>query len=124
MRSFKVKEALQKKTFVVDKLNVKKWIYTNFKLNVMPNLHIVDRYLKTLESFGVKNDGLGLDYFISEEDRVKEKDIPTSHQAGYIGIVIGAALNTKKYPTHKIKRLCEMLNHPIMLLGGLEDADE
>jgi len=124
MRSFKVKEALGKKAFSVDKLNTKKWIYTNFKLNILPQVHIVDRYLKTVESFGIKNDGVGLDYFIAEEDRVKESDIPTSHHAGYVGIVIGAALNTKKYPMHKIKKLCELLNHPIMLLGGLEDADE
>jgi len=124
MRSFKVKEALGKKTFSVDKLNARKWIYTNFKLNVLPPVHIVDRYMKVVESFGIKNDGVGLDYFISEDDRVKESDIPTSHHAGYIGIVIGAALNTKKYPMHKIKRLCEMIDHPIMLLGGLEDADE
>jgi ADP-heptose:LPS heptosyltransferase len=38
--------------------------------------------------------------------------------------VIGAALNTKKYPFHHVKRLCELLEHPIVLLGGLEDADE
>lgn len=124
MRSLKVKDALGKKAFVVDKLNVRKWLLTSFKLNLLPSVHIVDRYLKTVESFGVKNDGVGLDYFIAPEDYVKDHDIPASHQAGYIGIVIGAALNTKKYPFHKIKRLCELLNHPIMLLGGLEDADE
>jgi len=38
--------------------------------------------------------------------------------------VIGAALNTKKYPIHKVKAICETLDHPIILLGGLEDADE
>ncbi len=44
--------------------------------------------------------------------------------AGYVGMVIGAALNTKKYPFHHVKKLCELLDHPIVLLGGLEDADE
>ncbi len=124
MRSFKVKEALRRKSFSVDKLNIKKWIYTNFKWNLLPPTHIVDRYMKTVESFGVVNDGAGLDYFIPDSDRVKESDIPASHHAGFIGIVIGAALNTKKYPMHKVKKLCELLNHPIILLGGLEDADE
>ena len=60
---------------------------------MMPDVHIVDRYMKTVESFGVTNDGEGLDYFIPAEDAVKENDIPASHQAGYIGLVIGAALN-------------------------------
>jgi len=124
MRSFKVKEALGKEAFSFEKLNVKKWVYTNFKWNMLPPVHIVDRYMKTVESMGVVNDGAGLDYFIPDADRIKETDLPTSHQAGYIGIVIGAALNTKKYPMNKLKRLCELIDHPIILLGGLEDADE
>src|SRR5215467_7627142 len=57
VRSFKVKEALRTKSFAVDKLNFKKWVYTNFKLNLLPPVHIVDRYMKTVESFGVKDDG-------------------------------------------------------------------
>ncbi len=91
---------------------------------MLPNIHIVERYMKTLEKFGVKDDGAGLDYFIPPEEHVKEKDIPASHLAGYIGIVIGAALNTKKYPTHKLKILCETIDHPVILMGGMEDADE
>jgi ADP-heptose:LPS heptosyltransferase len=124
LRSAKVKDALKTKSFSYHKLNVRKWIYTSFKWNTLPDVHIVDRYLSTVAHFGIKNDGAGLDYFIAPEDLIKESDLPTSHQAGYVGVVIGAALNTKKYPIHKVKTLCEMLDHPIILLGGLEDADE
>ena len=124
LRTLKVKDALKVKSFSFDKLNLKKWIYTSFKWDLMPDIHIVDRYMATVSSFGVRNDGAGLDYFISKEDILNESDIPTSHQAGFIGIVIGAALNTKKYPFHHVKQLCEMLEHPVILLGGLEDADE
>jgi ADP-heptose:LPS heptosyltransferase len=104
-----------------NKLNPQKWLLTNFKVNTLPDIHIVDRYLAAAASLGVKNDGLGLDYFISPSDRVKETDIPTAHSAGYIGIVIGAALNTKKLPLHKVKALCAAIDHPIMLMGGKED---
>jgi ADP-heptose:LPS heptosyltransferase len=124
LRSMKVKDALRVKSFSYNKLNVQKWIYTSFKINMLPKVHIVDRYMETVESFGVKNDGAGLDYFIAREDVINETDLPTSHSAGYIGVVIGAALNTKKYPFHHVKKLCELLDHPIVLLGGLEDADE
>jgi ADP-heptose:LPS heptosyltransferase len=124
LRSMKVKDALKVKSNSYEKLNVKKWIYTNFKWNLLPDVHIVDRYMDTVKEFGVKNDGNGLDYFIAKEDIINESDLPTSHSAGYIGVVIGAALNTKKYPFHHLKRLCELLDHPIILLGGLEDADE
>jgi len=124
LRSLKVKRALETRSISFKKLNIEKWIYVNSKINILPNIHIVERYMQTLEKFNVKNDGRGLDYFIPETERVKEKDIPVSHLAGYIGIVIGAALNTKKYPMHKLKMLCETVDHPIVLMGGMEDADE
>lgn len=123
-RTLRVKRALDKQSFSFDKLNIKKWLLTSFKINHMPDVHIVDRYLDTLKSFNIKNDGQGLDYFIPEKDQVKEEDIPASHHAGYIGVVIGAALNTKKYPLHKLKELCTLIDHPIILLGGKEDREE
>ncbi len=123
LRSLRVKKVLGKKSFSFYKLNIQKFIYTNLKWNVLPDVHIVDRYMKTLRSFDVKNDGAGLDYFIAKKEEVNEKDIPASHHAGYIGIVIGAAHNTKKYPQHKLKELCEQLDHPIILFGGKEDSE-
>jgi ADP-heptose:LPS heptosyltransferase len=72
----------------------------------------------------VRNDGAGLDYFIPKKDELKPQDIPMSHQAGYIGLVIGAALATKKLPFHKLKELCTLIEHPLVLLGGPEDAAE
>ena len=122
VRTLKVKKALGKVAFSFDKLNVPKWLYTNFKWNRMPDVHIVERYMDTLRSFGVRNDGQGLDYFIPAADELKPNDIPTAHQAGYIGVVIGAALATKQLPLHKLKELCTILQHPLILLGGPEDA--
>ncbi|MEP6748684.1 MAG: glycosyltransferase family 9 protein [Bacteroidota bacterium] len=123
LRTAKVKRALQKQAFSFDKLNVKKWLLTTFKINKMPAVHIVDRYMETVASFGIKNDGAGLDYFVPQADAVKEMDIPTSHQAGYIGLVIGAAHNTKKYPLHKLEAFCKSVGHPVIVLGGKEDAE-
>jgi len=122
LRTAKVKRALQKQTFSFNKLNWQKWLLTAFKINKLPPVHIVDRYMETVKSFGIKNDGAGLDYFIRTEDVVKETDIPTSHLAGYIGLVIGAAHNTKKYPLHKLEAFCTSIKHPVIVLGGPEDA--
>ena len=123
VRTLKVKQALGKKAFSFKKLNIEKWLLTNFKWDRMPDVHIVDRYLETVSQFGVRNDGGGLDYFIPEKDKVKESDIPTAHQAGYIGIVIGAAHNTKMLPLHKSIELCSAISHPIILLGGKDDSE-
>lgn len=124
IRTLKVKKALNKKAFSFNKLNIEKWLYVNFKWNVMPDMHIVDRYMNTLKGFGVVNDEKGLDYFIPESEHVKEDDIPTTHLAGYVGLVIGGAHGTKKYPVHKWKEFCEEFEHPVMLLGGKEDQDQ
>jgi ADP-heptose:LPS heptosyltransferase len=122
LRTARVKRALKKKSFSFYKLNIEKYIYTSLKLNLLPKMHIVDRYMKTVESFGVKNDGLGLDYFIAAQDEIQKDDIPLSHRAGYIGCVIGGAHGTKKWPVHKWKDFCQMMDHPIILLGGKEDT--
>jgi heptosyltransferase-2 len=120
-KSALVKKSLGVKSFSVNKLNIRKYLLTAFKLNLLPKVHIVDRYLKTVESFGVKNDGKGLDYFISKEEETHKQDIPGSHYAGYIACVIGAAHGTKKWPVHKWKEFCSQVDHPVILLGGPED---
>lgn len=122
LRTLKIKRALKVKSFSFNKLNLQKWLLTNFKINRMPDVHIVDRYLETVQSFGVKNDNKGLDYFIPKDEETKQADLPHSHHLGYIGLVIGAAHNTKRLPLHKLKELCSALHHPIVLLGGPEDA--
>jgi len=122
VKTLKVKHALKKKSFSFAKLNIEKYIYTSLKVNVLPDIHIVDRYLKTVEFFGVKNDGAGLDYFITTQEETTKSDIPVSHYAGYIACVIGAALGTKRWPVHKWKEFCEKIDHPVILLGGKEDT--
>ena len=122
-KTLRVKSALKKKSYSFYKLNIEKYLYTAFKINFLPKVHIVDRYLKTVESFGVKNDGAGLDYFISKADEIRREDIPASHSVGYVACVIGAALGTKKWPIDRWKEFCTKIKFPVILLGGPEDAE-
>jgi ADP-heptose:LPS heptosyltransferase len=122
LRTLRIKRALKGIPFYsFDKLNAQKWVYTSFKINLLPHKHIVDRYMEAVESLGVVNDGLGLDYFIPENDVVEDSDIPFSHSQGYISIAIGAAHFTKKLPVDKLKKLCAYITYPVILLGGNED---
>jgi heptosyltransferase-2 len=122
LRTLRIKNLIRDIPFYsFNKLNIKKWIYTTFKINRMPPVHIVDRYMATVEKLGVVNDGLGLDYFIPENEKVKEGDIPFSHLQGYVAVAIGAAHNTKKLPVEKLKELVEKMTFPVILLGGKED---
>ena len=125
LRTLRIKRFLKNvKAFSFDKLNIKKFIYTNFKINTLPEKHIVDRNLETVASLGIVNDGLGLDYFIPEKDTITQKDLPASKMLGYIAVVIGAALATKKMPLHKLKELCTAIKHPIILLGDKGDQED
>lgn len=121
-RSAKIRHKLNVTSHTIDKLSVQKFLLTRLSVNVMPKRHITQRSLDTVKPLGVKDDGLGLDYFIPREDVVQPKDIPTSHHAGFIAIVIGGSYYTKKLPVKKLQELCYKIDHPVILLGGEEDA--
>ena len=122
-RSGKVKRALNKPSHTIDKLDWKKFLLTKLHINLMPGRHITQRSLDTIRPFGIKDDGGGLDYFIPEKDKVRDDDIPASHHAGYIAIVIGASYATKKLPVFKLQEICQKLDHPVILIGGKEDNE-
>ena len=62
------------------KLNFKKFLLTTFKINLMPDIHIVDRYFDAVKELGVKNDLKGLDFFISPENKYDIAQLPASFQ--------------------------------------------
>jgi ADP-heptose:LPS heptosyltransferase len=124
LRTLRVKKALKVPSFSFNKLNIQKLIFVKLKWNVMPRVHIIDRYLETVRSLGVTNDGEGMDYFIPASGEIKITDIPASHQLGFIAIVIGASFFTKKLPVYKLQELCRELEYPVILLGAKEEYDE
>lgn len=123
LRTLQTKLLLRKRSSTFKKLNFKKWLLVQFKLDVMPKLHVVDRYMDTVKHLGVKNDEQGLDYFIPAKDEVDLQTLPITYQQGYIGFVIGAKHFTKQLPVEKIISICKKINQPLVLLGGKEDRD-
>jgi ADP-heptose:LPS heptosyltransferase len=105
----------------VHKLNIKKFLFTKLKLNTLPDKSIVDRYMHTARKLNITNDGQGLDYYIPEESKIEQKDLPMSHSAGYISFVIGGTHTTKKMPVEKWIALAQAIDYPIILQGGQED---
>ncbi len=123
LRTTLIKKSLRIKSSSFKKLNVQKWIRVNFKIDLLPNKHVVDRYFQTIEKLKVSKDSLGLDYFIPEKDEVDLQWLPEEFQAGYVAVVIGGKYGTKKLPVEKIIELCDRINRPVVLLGGNEDSD-
>lgn len=122
IRTQRIKLALGVKSYSFDKLNVQKWLLTQFKFNVMPPVHIVDRYLATVAPLGVLNDERGLDYFIPYRDEIEADWLPPSHRAGFVAFAIGGQHATKRLPLSRLIELCQKINYPTILLGGPEDA--
>ena len=104
------------KLYRFNKLNGKKWLLTNLKINRLPKVHIVDRYLAAAAALGVKNDGQGLDYFLGPEDIVVPEQFGLPRE--YLAFVIGAAHATKRLPEDQILAICQACPYPIILLGG------
>ncbi len=120
-RTFAIRRLMRVKSYSFDKLNIQKWMMVNFKINRLPNVHIVDRYLASVAKLGVVDDGAGLDYYIPAVQQIQTEQIPETHRKGYVAIAIGAAHFTKRYALKHLIELCQILKQPIILLGGPED---
>lgn len=121
-RTSRIKWALKVPSSTYKKETWRKWLLTKFGVNQMMRRHIVQRSLDAVLPLGVVDDGKGLDYFLSEQDEVAYSDLPTSHLAGYVALVIGASYATKQLPPEKLRELCADIPYPIILIGGPEDA--
>ena len=121
LRTLRLKKALNISSKSFPKYNIQKWLLVNLKIDRMPKMHIVDRYMETVSSLGVVNDAKGLDYFIPETSKVDLSRLPEIQSNGYVGIVIGGKHATKMMPILKLIELCDSLSEPIVLLGGPED---
>lgn len=117
-RSNRVKSRLKIPAFTFNKLNIQKFLLVNFKINLLPEKHIVDRYLETVSVFDVENDGEGLDYFIPEEEAFKKEQLPQLFHNGYVAFVIAGTYFTKKLPPEKVLEICNKIDYPVLLLGG------
>ena len=124
LRSKGIIFSLKKPATSFSKLNFKKWLYVNLKINLLPKIHIVDRYFEAVKPFDVVNDGEGLDYFIPEKEEVNIADFPENFRNGFIGMVVGSKQATKQIPPEKIISLCNKIQYPVILLGGKEDFNK
>lgn len=126
LKSFRIKKGLNSTEISFDKLNVKKWMFVNFKINKLPQRHLVDRYFDAVNSLKIKDDGQGLDYFILPEDEYDA--IGLVEGIKYQVLVMGANHFTKRIPLDKCIEIIERsASVNTVLLGGndvIEMANE
>lgn len=125
LRSKRVTTALGvKRTHTFPKLNARKWVLANLRVNLMPEESIVARYFEAVAPLGVRNDGQGLDFFIPREAETTPDDIPFGHSVGFVACVIGGSYATKQLPVEQWRKLVEAVPYPVILLGGQEDRPD
>lgn len=118
LRTRILKGLLDIPAFSFDKLNAEKMLLVQTGINTLPAVHITQRYLQTLESVGIRNDGKGLDYFFPPD--FKPNNVPALPEK-FVAFAIGAQHGTKRLPNHKIVDICKGITLPVVLLGGKED---
>ena len=123
LRTRIIKLRLRIPSFTFKKINWKKWLMVNLKINKLPSVHIVERYMDTVKALGVKTDQQGLDYFIPEKDDVPLDWLPNEFRNGFVVYAIGGQHETKKLSVQRMIELCDKINKPIILIGGKEDAE-
>jgi ADP-heptose:LPS heptosyltransferase len=123
LRSLRVKLALRVSAFSFDKLNFKKWVLVNFGKNILPNRHIVHRYMDTVSALGVQYDGNGLDFHLPAAlDDSKINDFTNSWcNQSFVAFVLGATHATKRLPISKVIEICKEISIPVVLIGGPDE---
>lgn len=101
----------------VDKLNLQKWLLTYLKLNKLPNLHLVDRYIFTFRDLGIKNDQNNTVFSIPKSAEIDLKHYDLVH-GSFLAVVMGGQFATKKLPVASLIQVLTNCNLPIALLGG------
>jgi heptosyltransferase-2 len=124
LRSRSIRKKLGVLSFHVNKQNFRKWIQVNLNMWKGPIEHIVDRYLNTLKTFKLENDGRGLEYFIPSTMKTIQDLLPEEFiQEGYTVVAVGGAHEGKRWSEENWKELSEKLHDErIVWIGGKEDS--
>jgi ADP-heptose:LPS heptosyltransferase len=123
VRSSRIKLALGLRSHTFFKLNWRKWLLVKFKVNYLPELHVVHRYLATCRTLGVKYDGKGLDFFPEPETTLPVELQNQLAGRAYDVFAVGGTYKTKKLPPEKMRELFGKLSRQMVLIGDEADGE-
>lgn len=107
----------------LNKLNLRKWIIVNLGIDLLPKRHVVERYMDTVRSFGISEDGRGCEYFLPESARGKHM-LPDAFQSGYVLFALGGAHEGKRMSVPQWREIINQTRSPIVLVGGMADRND
>ena len=120
LRTIRLKLALGVPSISFDKINVQKWLRVKTRINILPKIHLVDRYFQSMKRIDVANDGNGLEYYHGLTEYDTAQFLPTEP---YVALVLGATYYTKRIQESKLRIIISTTRLPCVLLGGADVAD-
>jgi len=123
-RSAMAKKRVKTLNFTVDKMNWKKYFLTGLGIRRFKIPHIVDRYLETIKGFGLKDDGLGLDFFVPQNDMIIPRSLDGKLDGKIVAFAVGGKHLGKVMPQEMQSDICSKINAPIALVGHGDADDE
>ena len=112
------------RVFTYDALNLKKWLYTQFKVDKLPNKHITDSFYELVGPLGIKADALGLDFFLNKEDKLPADLTSLLSANDFVVFSLTAAYATRQLPLTRMIELCDKMNRPVVLIGEEKDKEK
>ena len=122
VRTLRLKRALKTRSFAFPKENIRKFLLTQFKYNILPKVHVVDRYFEAVKHLGVIPDGLGCEIVLTEKDRINLAEYQLTEKQ-FLAVAMGAQFATKQLPIDLLVRCLAPIPQPIVLLGGEMDSE-
>lgn len=125
--------AAPKEAVIINKRMWARWQLVKFKRNVYSAIvSVADRYLETLQPFGINDDGKGLEIFIPDEIQFgissKLAAMRLSKFNKVIGLCPGAKHFTKRWQKEKFAelgiRLAQEFGAKILIFGGNDDKGD
>ncbi len=118
---------------VMDKRKFERWLLVNLKRNAYDdNLTVAERYIETVEKYGIKNDDKGLEIFIPDstlfEISGKMGKLRLNQFEKVIGVCPGSKHFTKRWQKEKFAevaaRAAKNFNAKILLFGGEDEKED
>lgn len=131
-RSAFLRSAASSTVLKVNKRRLARFFLINFKWNIYRSAPPVPtRYLETVRSLGIADDGEGLELFIPEETRARVRDqlskAGVDGQGQAVGLCPGAKHATKRWLREDFEQLAVALvkedNVRLLLFGGRDDQE-
>ncbi|MCB0736972.1 MAG: glycosyltransferase family 9 protein [Bacteroidetes bacterium] len=112
-----------KKYFTYKKGNFKKSLLVQLHINTLNAKHNLTRYFEAFSDLGIKDDGMGYDFYFPKAFSFKGEKASTLPDK-YLVFALGGKQFTKKLPVEQIISVVKSFNMPVVLIGGNDEKEE